>query len=244
MSHKVDKSFDYEGSDLEAMMLAGHYYKWIAHAIEPFIGVRVVEIGAGVGSFSKFIDGVEKKFLLIEPSKRMFSILKENVKDFNNRNVQLKNSYLHDAGKTLIDFKPDTFVYVNVFEHIEDDIAEINKVSELLGPNGHVIIFVPALPALYSDFDKSIDHYRRYTKKSLKALADNADLEVVKLRYMDMPGILPWWLSFVVMKRTKLVPVLVRTYDGFCVPIIRFFETILKPPVGKNILLVAKKKLK
>ena len=243
MTKKDNATFDYDGSDLEAMMLAGNYYKWIAKKIKPYLGTRVVEVGAGVGSFSKHIDGLGKKeLLLLEPSKKMFDLLNQNVSVFVNKNVHVENSYLSDATKKIKDFSPDTFVYINVFEHIKDDVAEMKYIANNLSSDGHVVIFVPALQSLYSNFDRSIDHYRRYTKKSIRALINDADLEVVRLQYMDMPGILPWWFSFVLMKRTKLVPLLVKTYDGLCVPIIRVLETFIQPPVGKNILLVAAKK--
>lgn len=239
---KEPENFEYEGVDLEAMMLADNYYSWIASTIEPYVGKKVVEVGAGVGSFSKFTDSLKPEaMLLVEPSKNTFRILKENTKSFDTP-TKTVNGYLTTHADEVKKFQPDTFIYINVMEHVKDDNAEIKTAANLLENKGHIIIFVPALMALYSNFDKSIDHYRRYTKKSLRKLCEEQGLEVVKLNYMDMPGILPWWFSFVVMKRTKLVPALVKMYDGFCVPIIRFFEGFMPAPVGKNVLIIARKK--
>jgi SAM-dependent methyltransferase len=239
---KKAASFDYEGGDLEAMSQAEKYYRWILEVIRPHLGKHIVEAGAGVGSFSKLLKETEPKTLtLIEPAKRMHDQLAENVPSTKKTQVATINDYLKGQEKKLKG-KVDTFVYINVFEHIEDDHAELKRINDMLQKGGHVIIFVPALQKLYSEFDKSIGHYRRYDRKRLQELADRAGMDVVKIRYMDMPGILPWWFSFVMMKRTTLVPSLVKVYDSFFVPVIKVFENTVQPPVGKNVLLVAKKR--
>ncbi len=239
---KVQSEFEYEGVDLEAMSVASNYYRWIIDTIKKYVGDHIVEVGAGVGSFSKFLQDTKPKTLtLLEPSAPTHTILQKNMQSTGQITVRTINKYLKGAEKELAG-KADTFVYINVFEHIEDDKAELQRIAKILTTGGHAIIFVPAMRGLYSDFDKSIGHYRRYDKKRLHDLCEAAGLEVVKTRYMDMAGMLPWWFSFVLMKRTTLVPTLVKVYDGFCVPIIRTLEAILEAPVGKNVLLIAKKR--
>jgi len=247
MGHRMfskdgEEAFDYSGGDLEAMMLAAKYYRWIHDTVKPYIGKNVVEVGAGVGSFSKLImESTPDTMTLIEPAKSMHDKLATNITTTKKTKVVTHNDYLSALEAKFKKDKPDTFVYINVFEHIEDDEAELARIARLVKKGGHVIIFVPALQALYSDFDKSIGHYRRYSKKSLAELCAKVGLEPVKTRYMDMPGMLPWWISFVLLKRTTLVPFLVNTYDNLCVPVIRLIENTIEAPVGKNVLLVAKK---
>lgn len=241
-SKDADTTFDYEGGDLEAMMLAAHYYRWILDTVRPYIGENVVEVGAGVGSFSRLLmEALPQKVTLVEPAKSMHDKLAATVVTTETTTVVTHNNYMKDLVGALQKAKPDTFVYINVFEHIEDDEDEFKRLGRLVQKSGHVIIFVPALNSLYSNFDKSIGHYRRYTKKSLRELCEASGLEVVKLRYMDMPGIMPWWFSFMMLKRTALVPTLVHTYDNLCVPVIRLFEDMIEAPIGKNLLLVAKR---
>lgn len=240
---KSAETFDYEGEDLEAMSLAQKYYAWIVSTIRPYLGKHIVEVGAGVGSFSRLLrDTAEPKTLtLLEPSKNTHALLQEEIKSTKNTKVVAINDYLKGHEKELKN-QTDTFVYINVFEHIKDDGKELMQISEALQKGGHVIIFVPALKGLYSTFDRDIGHYRRYNKQRLRTLAEDAGLEVVTMRYMDMVGILPWWFNMVLMKNKKLTPKMVRLYDTFFVPVIRTFETIIQAPVGKNVLLVARKK--
>lgn len=244
MAKGNNSTFEYEGSDLEAMMIANNYYNWIFNDIKPYIGKNVVEVGSGTGSFSKMILKTKpRKVHLIEPSKNTFTKLKENTtsKKIKNIEVNTYNGYLNNFIKKIKSSEVDTFIYINVFEHIEDDLTELKTIKNLIKKNGHVIIFVPALQALYSNFDKSIGHYRRYAKKDLKQLCDKAGLEVVRLEYRDLIGSFSWWLSFVLLKNKKLSPPIVKTYDKMFMPIISKVESKLNVPFGKNLLLVAKK---
>lgn len=243
---KIDpKLLAYEGADLEAMSQAKKYYQWLIKIIKPYIGSSVVEVGSGSGSFSKQLLALKpEKVALIEPAKNMYSLLKDTAKEAadTQTSVTLVNAYMDKAQDKVRPLKPDTFIYINVFEHIEDDLKELKMIKNLLKKNGHVIIFVPALQGLFSEFDESIGHFRRYSKKSITDLANKAGLEVVKVRYMDIIGILPWWISFKIMKRKKLTPGLVGVYDTYGVPVIQLLESVIKAPVGKNVLLVARKK--
>jgi len=243
---KIDpKVLSYEGCDLEAMSNAPRYYRWVISVIRPYFGDHVVEVGAGAGSFSRQLLATNpERATFIEPTKNMYALLKKTIAEVRPKNTKtaVYQAYLDGAQKKLEGTKPDTFIYINVFEHIEDDLKELKTIKKLLPKGGHAIIFVPALQGLYSEFDESIGHYRRYSKKSVTELAEKAGLEVVKTRYMDMPGIVPWYASFKVMKRKRLMPKMIGYYDSYFVPFIRTAETVVPAPIGKNVLLVARKK--
>ena len=60
------------------------------------------------------------------------------------------------------------FVYTsNVLEHIQHDVSVLTDIKNKMSVNGKLAIYVPALPILFSDFDTSIGHFRRYSKKEL-----------------------------------------------------------------------------
>jgi SAM-dependent methyltransferase len=240
---KEAEAFTYEGEDLEAMSAAKKYYAWIVHTIKPYLGNHIVEGGAGAGTFSQLLRdvGEPEHLTLIEPSKKTHAILKDRIVSTDKTKVHTINDYLKGNEKRLKG-SADTFVYINVFEHIEDDRKELEMISSSLQKGGHAIIFVPALKMLYSEFDRGIGHYRRYNKARLRSLAEKAGMEVVSMRYMDMAGILPWYVNMVLLKNKNLSPSMVRLYDTFFVPVIRAIESIVQAPVGKNVLLVAKKR--
>ena len=59
----------------------------------------------------------------------------------------------------------DTVFCVNVLEHIEDDAAALATFTRVVQPGGHVLIWVPAMPAAYGPLDAELGHHRRYTKR-------------------------------------------------------------------------------
>ncbi len=69
-----------------------------------------------------------------------------------------KNTFEDVSGR--LETKPHTILYVNVLEHIEDDLTELQLVHETLVLGGKALIFVPAMPSLYGNFDRKIGHFR------------------------------------------------------------------------------------
>jgi len=136
--------------------------------------------------------------------------------------------------------KFDTVVYINVLEHIENDGAELATAYAAMKPGGHLILFVPALDWLYSDHDREIGHFRRYTKRGLASLVEEAGFTVVTAKYFDVAGIIPWYLNFVLL-RNSIGAKSVAIYDNVVVPLMRRVESAIPPPIGKNVLLIGRK---
>ena len=231
-------SQEYTGTDLEAMSVARNYNQWIADLISPYLGKRVAEVGAGNGNISILLSKLMiDELITFEPSMNMYSVLSQRLA--NNEKVV---AYNETFAQKYTDYAGyfDSIIYINVLEHIEDDNEELSHVYSALKQGGHVCLFVPALSWLYSDFDKSIGHYRRYHKRSFIRQLETLGFKVSKIRYIDFFGILPWFIVFVLMKKT-LTPGKTSLYDKFCIPVIRSIEGMLEMPIGKNLLLIAKK---
>jgi 2-polyprenyl-3-methyl-5-hydroxy-6-metoxy-1,4-benzoquinol methylase len=233
----------YVGADLEAMSVTVNYHRWILEEFRPFIGKHIVEVGAGGGAFSEMLLGENPESIaLVEPST-MFAELSRKMADSPDKaKVSLHHAVFQTAAAEIVArHRPDTIVYVNVLEHVEDDLGELRAMNEALTSNGHILIFVPALMGLYSDFDKHIGHFRRYRKAELEGKCREAGFEVVKSRYFDFAGILPWYVKFKIMRATELNPGAVAAYDRLAIPLVRLFERIVPVPIGKNVILAARK---
>lgn len=239
MNNKVE----YVGKDLEAMDFAVNYHRWILELIRPFLGEHLVEVGAGTGAFSELLLETEPKTLsLVEPST-MVEGLRKNVSQRNTATqIQIyHNIFAEIAARLKNEQSPDSIIYINVLEHIEDDRAELKTVRETLRRNGRVFIFVPALPLLFSEFDRRIGHFRRYRKSEIEEKCRAADLRIVVSRYFDLAGIVPWLVKYRLMKSTTMESGAVQMYDKFVVPAAKPLESFLSPPIGKNLLIVAEK---
>jgi SAM-dependent methyltransferase len=232
------KGLEYLGRDLEAMASAVNYHSWIIGECRAFLGDEVAEVGAGAGDFSEFILGSGvRRLVSFEPSPNMFPLLKQRLAG-RPGTIQVQG-YLGDRAEEDGQ-RFDSVVYINVLEHIENQDEEMALARAVTRPGGHIVVFVPAIPLLYSRFDRELGHVRRYTRTQLKRLAKRARLEIVSIKYMDLLGIIPWFLAFTVAGGS-LTPGTVALYDRFVVPFARRAERSLPPPVGKNLLLIARR---
>ena len=131
---------------------------------------------------------------------------------------------------------------VNVLEHIQNDKGALRMMFNILKPSGYLFIFVPARRSLFSELDKAVGHYRRYQLPDLKQKVEIAGFEIVKLQYLDWLAAAAWWLVNVIFKQKNINVNLAVFYDRFGIPLTRWIESVIKPPFGKNLILVAKKK--
>ena len=234
----------YAGRDLESMSLARNYHRWILDLFAPHLGCRLVEVGAGTGSFSELLLArAPESLTLVEPSAAMHRLLAARVGALPTKaRVRIFNdTFAGVAPRLAAGERPDSIIYVNVLEHVREDEAELRLVADALAPGGRLFVFVPAFRWLYGSFDRQVGHYRRYTRGELAAKCERAGLRVVRSVYFDAAGALSWWLKYRVLRSERIEPAAVTFYDRLCVPVLRRVEAVVPPPVGKNVLLVAEK---
>jgi len=240
----MKKKVEYVGKDLEAMDFAVNYHRWILALMKPYLGKHLVEVGAGTGAFSELLlETAPETLALIEPSA-MFETLQENLENRDSAVTEIRafpNIFAEVAAEIETEQSPDSIIYINVLEHIEDDRQELEIIHRTLREKGRVFVFVPALPALFSEFDKQIGHFRRYRKRELAEKFRAAGFRILLSRYFDAAGILPWLIKYRLLKSLTMESGAVHLYDKFVVPVAKPIESLLPLPLGKNLLFVAEK---
>ena len=218
------------------MSSAVNYHRWIIDEFAPYLTGDVAEVGAGIGTMSQLIlEHPVRRLRAFEPSENMYPQLEAALRG--EPRAQAVNEFF---GPKHVGEGLDAILYINVLEHVEDDRAELAYAWDALKPGGRLLVFVPALQWLYSDFDRQVGHLRRYRRGALAAAARAAGFVVERARYFDATGVMPWYIHFVLLGRS-MGGGSVSLYDKVAVPATRFIERIVSPPLGKNVLLIARK---
>jgi len=236
----VSAEHEYDGFDLESLAELVRYQEWILSRFHGTLNGTVLELGSGSGAISEHLSKCCPELILVEPSSKHAHMLRS--KFHGHGHVRIFESTLEAQLVSMPEESVDSIVMVNVLEHIEDDSGAVAQMHRVLKPGGHLHIMVPALPFLYSKMDVRLGHFRRYRLKPLATMLSQAGFQVSVARYMDLIGVLPWWIINTLAGKTDFNPALVRIYDRFFVPLGAWLESVIRPPLGKNIVIVAQRR--
>jgi SAM-dependent methyltransferase len=200
----------------------------------------ILDYGCGVGINLNMLSKFGKVFYY-DTSRLAINYVKKN---YSNKNFFININKLYKYKK-----KFDLIVATDVIEHIKNDKREIIKISNLLKKNGYVLITVPAFQCLYSSKDKSLKHYRRYNKETLRNLLNKHFYEI-KFTYFNFILFLPIAILILFFKITKIKFIssverkpnfLINKLAFFLFAFESFFINKMKYPFGISLLFFGKK---
>ena len=79
----------------------------------------------------------------------------------------------------------DFAVSLDVIEHLADDLSALRELRRVVAPGGALLVTVPAYQWLWSGHDEINHHHRRYTRRSLQGVAEQAGWETVRTTYFN-----------------------------------------------------------
>lgn len=80
----------------------------------------------------------------------------------------------------------DVLTALDVIEHVQEDRAAVREFARVVRPGGLVIITVPALMMLWSDWDVALHHFRRYTRRTLLDVIPTESFEIACCQYVNV----------------------------------------------------------
>lgn len=213
------------------------YNRWIWERMKPFVGQRVLEVGAGSGTMTRFLYGRD----LIVAADKEAPYLDRLRNAFRRRpGVVVERADIDsDEALDLSRYGFDTITCINVLEHTDDDEAALRRANELLVPGGRVIVYVPAGKSLYGTLDRGIGHQRRYEKDELIEKLKGAGFEIEHVSYQNQLAKVAWWLNAKLLNRKALPSAQSLMFDAM-VPILRALEGE-NPSSGLSLIAVGRK---
>ena len=220
--------------ELEFFDAAKNWRKYQFKNILKYINSSVLEIGPGTGHNVQYYKNRASQITLLETNKNLANSLKSKFDE--DKKIIVLNTDIHIQEKTF-----DTIMYMDVLEHIEDDKKEVNKALKHLNSGGNLIFFVPAYQFLYSDFDKSIGHVKRYNKRFFLSFKENENISIVELKYFDTMGFFFAVLNKLFNKNKKeSIGLGVKIWDKLMF-LSRIMDLIFLNKFGKSLLCIMKK---
>lgn len=227
-----NKNINYPGWELKYFDKAKNFRKYQFNLIKKNIKGNVAEIGPGNGVFLRYYVKNSKKIYLYEPTISFNKNLKKNKSKkikIINKKFRLKKNFF------------DTILYLDVIEHIESDLIEIKRAYKSLRKGGKLVINVPAYQYLYSQFDKDIDHFRRYSKSDFIKILNKLKIYKHRITYFDSIGYMLSLLSKIFVKNYRNnFAKKIYIWDTL-IPVSKFFDKILFHCFGKSLLVIIEK---
>ncbi|HVZ55731.1 MAG TPA: class I SAM-dependent methyltransferase [Chitinophagaceae bacterium] len=227
---------------LQVIAKADKFNKWMFETIAPYAIGNILEIGSGIGNLSRYFLENNYQITLSDIDPGYVRILQQQFGNFSNLHGILQIDLQHkDFQQEYASLKEgfNTIFYLNVLEHLQDENRAIKNSLFLLKDGGTLIILVPAYAILYSQMDKALQHYKRYTKQSLNKLLSGNGTTIKQSFYFNAIGIVAWLYGKLL--RLETVPNKEMRFYNKLVPVSRFLDRLLMKKIGLSVISIAQK---
>jgi 2-polyprenyl-3-methyl-5-hydroxy-6-metoxy-1,4-benzoquinol methylase len=220
---------------LEGLATAVNHRRWFVELALPYLGDNPIEVGSGLGDYALEWARYLPRFTATEADPDRLVLLKERLAERANIDVRQMLLPTTEAGGQY-----SAVVSYNVLEHIEDHVGALRSMAGLVRPGGRVVLIVPAFMFAMSPVDIATGHIRRYTKKTMRAAMTAAGLEIETLHYANALGLIGYYGATSIFKLAPKEGPMVKVYDTLVLPVTKAVESLVKPPFGQSVFVVAR----
>ncbi|PYT16811.1 MAG: hypothetical protein DMG59_09440 [Acidobacteria bacterium] len=236
MLREASTTAEYTLADQQRMTRARRYFEWQARLATEQLGRRVLEVGCGMGNFTRHL--LDREMVVgIDVVEDCVSRLRDRFPG--QPNLVVRRMDIQDPEfRQLKQYRPDSVVCLNVLEHVPDDRRALEHIHDVLPAGGRAVFILPAFESLYGPIDANLGHFRRYSKQPWRELVAAAGLRPRVVRYINSVGCIGWWVNAKVFKRTEQSEDQIAIFDSLIVPVLSRVERWVEPPIGQSIFTV------
>jgi glycosyltransferase involved in cell wall biosynthesis len=228
------KKDEYGSRMLTELERTRRFNLWLGNTLRPFLGNRVLEIGAGVGTItSQFIP--REVYVVTDTSPHFLHYL---------RSYSFGKPYLrvleadadHQRELQGLEREFDTVIAINQLEHAEDEKQCLRSLCDLLMIGGRAIILAPQHPSLHGSLDRFLKRHKRYTAAEVEQLMQEAGFRIEKIIDFNRVSVPGWWLNGKLLRRNKFSRLQLKVLD-MATPILKRLDRYL-PWRGLSVLAI------
>ena len=187
---------------LDVLANTPRFNRWMGDVIRPYVGSRVLEIGAGIGNLTRQLAARRKLYIASDLDDEHLARLRTR---FSHRpTLRIEHCDLtKPADFAAFAGQVDTVICLNVVEHVKDDLLALRNISSALQPGGRAIILVPQGQSIYGSLDVVLGHFRRYSEDDLRSKMEKAGFRVermIKFNRVTRPG---WYVNGRILHKTS-----------------------------------------
>ncbi len=214
------------------------YIDWISSLLRPHLGDTVLEVGAGIGTFSARLMGRRLRYVAADGDPLHLHALRNRF--LRTPNVEVCDCAAGDEPAfERWDAEFDTALAVNVLEGLDAPQAALAGLNRALKPGGKLLLLAPQGKRLYGSIDVAMGQKCRFDFRGLEELLRSAGFEVEEVRQINKAGVLGWWYGGKVLRRSYLSKFPLKVFDK-TVWFWRFIDKFL-PWHGLSMVVVARK---
>jgi glycosyltransferase involved in cell wall biosynthesis len=223
---------------LDALSYAPNFNQWMADTIQPYLGSRILEIGAGTGNLTRPLSNRKEYYAATDIGPEHLGALRSRFA--HRANIVVRECDVQKAEDVCyFQGSIDTVVCLNVLEHVPDPDAAARNIFDALPPGGRAIILVPQDQSLYGTLDVVLGHFLRYSKYQLQVRLESAGFQVEQILEFNRISRIGWYVTGKILKRSRLARLPLRLFNKL-VWLWRKIDTFL-PWGAVSIIAIARK---
>ena len=197
---------------LDAFAHTPKFNRWMADTIRPYVGKRVLEIGAGMGNLTRQLVSGRQNYVATDIDEEHMARLRVRTHHRTNLTVQRCDA-AEPADFVSLAGQMDTVICLNVLEHIPEHDLTLRNIYSALIPGGRAIILVPQDQKIYGTMDQALGHCLRYSKEQLRSRIEEAGFHVERIldfNRISRPG---WYINGKLLRKQTISRRQLRLFD-------------------------------